>query len=201
MWRALARFALASTALAACGPRTASRGRLVSRPHRGAQALLTYPASGRAKVAFVVVHRPGPSEIAGGPWKGEAWAQCDPAEFDPATDSQHDVELWSEPGRACVPAAVVHSRVADAHCHAGGSRLQLARAEHSFVRDPEGTWAAKFLALPYEADSTLPPDAVDTGFSRGDTHLWLAADERAAYTVTGEGVERWPAQTIPQPCA
>ncbi len=46
----------------------------------------------------------------------------------------------------------------------------------------------------FEADASLPADAVRTGYSDGDRQLWFAPSEAAlaAYIVDGENIERWP---------
>lgn len=81
------------------------------------------------------------------------------------------------------------------------SILRVEKAGHSYVRDPQETYSGDLLSTTYQANSALPDDAVDTGYFRGDRRLWLAADKLAAYVVTPENVERWPALTGQAGCA
>lgn len=71
--------------------------------------------------------------------------------------------------------------------------LSVRRAGKTYVRDPEGAYSVRVLSTSYEERSALPPDAVDTGWVRGDRRVWLAADDRAAYVVMPDRVEQWPA--------
>lgn len=175
--------------------------------HEGDRALFTYDVDGRTKVALVVVRRTSdldsfgePINKSGWPWTGESWAQCDAAEYDPSADAEHDTDIWSDADRARVPTAEIQSRPANAHCSPGATTLSVKKAGYAYVRDPQGTFSG-FLASSYEENSALPGDAVDTGYFHGDRHLWLAGDKQAAYVVTPQHVERWPAIVGEAVCA
>lgn len=178
------------------GPGTVPKSgyRMVRRT--GDRALFAYEVAGRAKVALTVVDH-SDDELLGarGPWTGEAWAQCDPAEFDPAADTDHQIGIWMDAAGSRVPTSLIHTRPAATHCWPGALLLRLKDAGLDFVRDPEGAYGEDLKSMSYEANVALPASAVDTGYTHDDWHLWLAEDKRAAFVVKPDGVERWPAIT------
>jgi hypothetical protein len=178
------------------GPDTVPKSgyRMVRR--EGDRALFTYDVAGRAKVALTAVDRSDDENLATtGPWTGDAWAQCDPAEFDPAADSDHQIGIWIDGAGSRVPTSLIQSRPAATHCWPGAHLLRMKDAGHYFVRDPERAYGEGLISMPFEANSALPGTAVDTGYTHGDWHLWLAKDKLAAFVVKPDGVERWPAIT------
>jgi len=75
----------------------------------------------------------------------------------------------------------------------GASTVDL--EELRFVRDATGEWTRSSSATTFDPDSRLPARAYDTGYNRGDWHLWVV-DSRiteAVCLVHGDTVERWPA--------
>jgi hypothetical protein len=74
----------------------------------------------------------------------------------------------------------------------------------TYVRDPQGVLKARTLGA-FDADSSLPKDAVDTGYQRGDWRLWVVpsdAPAQAVYVVNTDPaargvVERWPRTSYP----
>jgi hypothetical protein len=61
-----------------------------------------------------------------------------------------------------------------------------------FVRDPDGLFTEQ-LASEFETDVSLPGDAVDTGYSNPDLHLWIAPSDKSGVYVDIDGAfERWP---------
>ena len=62
-----------------------------------------------------------------------------------------------------------------------------------FARDPDGTMDIPEVQQGFRAGTSLPADAVDTGYSQGPVHLWTAASDagRFVYAVLGDEVERW----------
>jgi hypothetical protein len=75
----------------------------------------------------------------------------------------------------------------------GASTVDL--EELRFVRDATGEWTRSSSATTFDPDSRLPARAYDTGYHRGDWHLWVV-DSRiteAVWLVHGDTVERWPA--------
>ena len=65
-----------------------------------------------------------------------------------------------------------------------------------YVRDPQGIFSSS-IAGSFDGDATLPDDAADTGYHRGDWQLWVAPSDadRAVYLVNADPashvVERW----------
>lgn len=71
----------------------------------------------------------------------------------------------------------------------------------TYVRDPDGVLEDR-LATGYDADAVLPDDAIDTGYHRGDWHLWTASsrDDEAIFLVNANIVEMWPLLTSAGEC-
>jgi hypothetical protein len=55
------------------------------------------------------------------------------------------------------------------------------------------------FVVPFDSDTELPPDAVDTGYSREERSFWLSADDSVAYLVSEDRVEAWPTPDSPDP--
>lgn len=72
-----------------------------------------------------------------------------------------------------------------------------------YVTDPDGVLGEQSYESALDPDVELPADAVDTGFEKAGTELWISAPERskAAYLVTPERTEQWPAVAEPIGCA
>ena len=70
----------------------------------------------------------------------------------------------------------------------------LGRVTLLYARDPDGVLPATEVTAPYEAHTSLPPTAKDTGFHQRDLHLWIVPAQigEAVYLVRGQNVERWP---------
>ena len=71
-----------------------------------------------------------------------------------------------------------------------------------YVRDPQGLLGSMTDGT-FRADASLPEDAADTGYHRGDWQLWVAPSDadRAVYVVNADPaaqgvVERWPRASI-----
>jgi hypothetical protein len=68
-----------------------------------------------------------------------------------------------------------------------------------YVRDPKGLFDDGALHVGYLGDTSLPADAVDTGYHRGSWHLFVSPSEAddAVYVVNGNAgtVERWGRST------
>jgi hypothetical protein len=62
-----------------------------------------------------------------------------------------------------------------------------------FVRDPAAVFGQPELAAGYDPDASLPDDAVDSGFRRGDVSLWhVPGDQSAVWLLSDDTAERWP---------
>jgi hypothetical protein len=75
--------------------------------------------------------------------------------------------------------------------------------QRQYVRDPEGLFDDA-LRVGYLADTTLPSDAVDTGYHRGPWQLWVSPNQAddAVFVLDGDTnvVERWGRSSQPILC-
>ena len=157
------------------------------------RVLLSWDVAGRTKVAMIVhdgitdyLHHRG--------WGVETWAQCDPAEFPPATTEALGISIWQDRTGARVPVAAVHSVPGQQVCHFGGTgSLQVGK--QSYVHDPNATMS-RYLLMPYDGSAALPSDARDSGWHHYGRELWFASNHAAVYLVSlasSSDVQRWPA--------
>ncbi len=154
------------------------------------RSLFTYAPRGDVKVAVVVVDKPSDQNSEAG-WAMESYAQCDPAEFDPAADAETGHAVWTDKDGRRVPVRQLHSAPGAEHCGWQEATF-LDYGGERYVRDPEGALEKVWLAVTYDGHADLPEDARDTGFRLGDQQLFEAADGRSVYVRTGTAVERWP---------
>lgn len=72
-----------------------------------------------------------------------------------------------------------------------------------YVTDPDGVLGEQSYETALDPDVELPADAVDTGFEKAGTELWISAPEQpgAAYLVGPQRTEQWPATAEPIGCA
>lgn len=110
---------------------------------------------------------------------------------------------WTAPdGRAAT-----HKQISDFeykasdHCSWPNVRM-LWFAGVQYVKDPDGVLGEQSYETAVDLDAELPGDAVDTGFEKAGTELWISAPEQpgAAYLVGPERTEQWPAATEPIAC-
>lgn len=73
-----------------------------------------------------------------------------------------------------------------------GEWLQFVRAEAPTRLD--------WIAGPVEINVSLLSDAIDTGYERNGTRLFLAADSGYVWLMSDEATERWPRQLPQQGC-
>jgi hypothetical protein len=81
--------------------------------------------------------------------------------------------------------------------------LTIDENDRAYVRAPDRELLQDYFAEDFQASVKLPPDVIDTGFNRGNEHLWLSTDRERAY-VGARGarmVELWPRTTKPLMCA
>ena len=73
-----------------------------------------------------------------------------------------------------------------------------------YVRDPKGRFDDGALHVGYLPDTSLPPDAADTGYHRGAWHLWVSPSQAddAVFVVNADSgaVELWGRATPPILC-
>ena len=118
-----------------------------------------------------------------------------------------DSEEWTSRSGCLVRIDVLAERSGAAHCgHAQarviitgtplGSRYTGPHDARTYIRDPEGTYHDAQLTQRFTASTTLPREAVDSGFRRGALELWHTPnDPSALYLKSPSAVERWPLGT------
>jgi hypothetical protein len=161
--------------------------------------LYVLDVQGLAKQA-VVVHNGPATEGAGGPgWYMESWATCDYSELPRSVTESTGLQIWTDSLGNPVSTKRLQERSGPAHCD-WQSMIFLGLGQAVYVRDPEPD-LADYFADAYRAHTTLPSNAVDTGFRHGRQHLWLSPDKQIAYlgTTTGD-LEAWPRTIKPLLC-
>lgn len=156
------------------------------------RVLFTYTADGEAKVAVIVARADGEVELtADRGWVVETFAACDPAEFDPAADADHNNSVWSKAtGERALTSTILSLQGAE---HCGWETVTfLVFKGRQYVRDPNDAFAVPTVQ-PYDANATLPATATDTGYRKDGRELWLSADREVAYLVDADETEAWPA--------
>lgn len=153
-----------------------------------------YEAAGRIKV--VLVFEPNLDELRGGTrFAITELRACAPSEWGADVELGGGRTIWTneETGRILVDI------VGPEHC--GWQSARILHLEHDdgtidrqYARDPLGVFngVPGFLDT-YAEGVDLPDDATFSGYraANGD-ELWFTPDDRAAYVVTSDGVERWP---------
>jgi hypothetical protein len=165
--------------------------------------LYTYEVDTLVKEA-VIVHR-GRNTAGSVGWYVESWAACDPAEFPDSVDAFHGLQIWTDARGRRVPTTAVVSSGGPEHCDWQDMTF-LTLGRHLQGDQPSGTTyvgnadpdLSKWFAEPYRRHVNLPGD---TGYHRGDQHLWLAADRKRAYVGDADDVELWPRMTMKLACA
>lgn len=167
------------------------------------RVLYVAEVGGRTKAALVVHDGKGSEGTGGDGWYAESWATCDVVEMPPEFVEQLGYEVWTDPGGRVVPTTDLIVMRGPEHCDwQDMTFLSLSRpgADPMFVREPHPELGDHF-AEPYEPRTSLPADAVDSGFRHDGERLWLAADRSRAYVdATPEDVEAWPRTVQPLGC-
>lgn len=162
------------------------------------RVLFTYAAADRTLQA-AVVHR-GPAAPGTGAGKdGIAWwvessARCDVVEYPDGLAESWGVEVWTDTTGRRISSQIISSSTSDGDCLTEGVRtLQLANGQAD-AREylAHGDEYPDVTAEPFRVDVQLPADAVDSGYSHGDEHLWFSADGRRAYVGGPDRFELWP---------
>jgi hypothetical protein len=79
-----------------------------------------------------------------------------------------------------------------------GARYTTPADTTEFVRDPDGVFGRPDLTAGFDPGATLPGDAMDSGYRRGNLAIWhIPGDQTAIWLVSPGGVERWPAGDAP----
>jgi hypothetical protein len=171
----------------------------------GGRVLFSYDVRGRTKVAFIAANSMRDFNDDKG-WGIETWSQCDPSELPDQVTSALGIQVWHDASGNRIPVAKIESYPGPEHCDWQDITfltVDTKSGERLFVRDSTGE-LGDLLVTAYDAVSTLPKHAIDTGFERGGRHLWLHPNGTAAYLVrrtSPESVERWPAAKQRVACA
>jgi hypothetical protein len=148
------------------------------------ETLYVYQSQGRIVIAIVVSSNVGPDNA--DPWVADELRACDWTEWGADADLGPGYAAWERPdGRV--------AWAVDGAGHCGWESTTLLHlGKHAYARDPQGVLDPTWLTQPYEHTATLPPDAYDSTYRRGERELWLAADKSAAYAVGANRTESWP---------
>lgn len=157
----------------------------------GDRTVYTYSSDGRVKVAVVI--SPRFSEFVGGqPFTIEELRTCDPSEYGGTVDLGEQTTVWTHE----VTGDVVSDIAGHRHCGWESARLLHVEIDgipvRQYLRDPLGVFRPDRLDS-FAGDVELPDNAAFSGYRTEDgRELWFTDDDRAAYVVTPDGVERWP---------
>ena len=130
---------------------------------------------------------------------------CDPSELPAKVAEARDFGVWEDASGRRVPVTELMSFQGAEHC--SWEHITFLHVGHGedldqYIRDTTGEFAAA-LPMTYEAHTTKPGSASDTGFRRDGRQLWLTPERDAAYLVSIDDhadVERWPAAAEPIYC-
>ena len=172
----------------------------------GDRHVYAYENDGRAKV--IVVMSPRFGEFVGdAAFTIEELRTCDPSEYGATVDLGPHQRVWThdDSGEILIDIA------GPGHCDWETARmLHVAKADgtldRQYLRDPLGVFVDEQfddgLLDSYAEGVDLPTDASFSGYRTPDgLELWFTSEDRAAYVVTPDGVERWPRADPPRGCA
>ena len=169
----------------------------------GDRAVYAYEAGDRIKV--IVFISPRFSALVGGAsFTIEEMRTCDPSEYGATVDLGPHQRVWAheETGEVLTDIA------GPGHCGWESARmLHLSNEDGTlakqYLRDPLGVFDdVPALLDTYAEGVELLADATFSGYQTVDgLELWFTPDDRAAYVVTPDGVERWPRADEPIGCA
>lgn len=168
----------------------------------GGRMLFSFDVEDRTKVAFILYD--GTVGYGGKGWGVESYGACDPSEWPAEVTEELGIGVFTDPDGARVPVTTVTTFRGSEHCGEQDTTFltfgEYGKGE-SFVGNPSRSMRSQLRAT-YEEDVALPADATDTGFSKDELRVWLAADGSAAYLVGADGfAERWPAPKETMWCA
>jgi hypothetical protein len=173
----------------------------------GDRVLFSYDVGEQTKIAYIAADgvRDHVEDDVG--WGIESWASCDPAELPAGVTETLGLRVWHDQEGHRVPVTTITHYPGPEHCDwqditflsMGDGRTQYLGGGGT-----EEFAGQDLLETTYDGDATLPDDATDTGYEYDDWHLWLAADQSAAYVVGVDDpshAERWPAAKDEIACA
>ena len=161
------------------------------------RTLFTYSVEGMSKVAVIVADSNTIDLDASDLWTVETFATCDPAEYDPTVDDRLPMDVWLDADGNRVPTSIITSFPGAEHCE-WESVTYLIYEDQQFISDPRGVMDVPYV-VPYDADTELPADAVETGYRHDDRDLWVSADGQVAYLAGSDRVEAWPKPDTTEP--
>jgi hypothetical protein len=161
-----------------------------------ARLLYTHSTAQSPKIAVVVRHTEGGPD--GDGWSMEVFAACDRAELDPAYDEP--LRIWVDAEGRRAPTLEITAYPGAEHCD-WEDVIYLNYEERTYLGGDVPSELVPSLVTAPERDIDLPPDAVDTGFTSGDTDLWLSADESIAYLVSPTHLDGFALAIAPVWCA
>ena len=160
-----------------------------------------FRADGEVKV--VVVFSGRFAEMSGHRYSPDELRACPDAEFGREAQFLDGRRVWTHE----TTGLILTDMPGPGHCGWESARmLYVPEADGSlgkqYVRDPLGVFAGVRMLDTYAEDVDLPDDASFSGYGtpEGD-ELWFTDEDRAAYVVTPDGVERWPRAEEPIGCA
>lgn len=156
------------------------------------RVLFTYQVSGDTKVAVIVAKNSDHRTSGEDGWSTETFAQCDPAELPDEVTDELDIDVWVNEQGERIPVTVISSSQGPEHCDWDSATFLHLRGD-TFVKDPEGVLPSEHLNGTFVPDTSMPTDANDTGYRLDAQQLWVRADGSAAFVMTEQRVERWPA--------
>ena len=109
-----------------------------------------------------------------------------------------DDGVWIDSSGERVPESTVTSYQGEKHCDWQDVTF-LEHGDDQYVRDVRGQLTTSLFAT-YDGSAELPADATDTGLRHDGRELWVVPAKDAAFLVSTDDVERWPASKQPIGC-
>jgi hypothetical protein len=161
----------------------------------GGSNLMRYvnAVDGRIKAVIIM----GGHSVDGGVghWQIVAFRACQAAEYDQLRGRTTDDAPWVDANG--LPTTAVRTVVGPGHCGWESTVwLFLDGDTRLYIRDPLKV-LQQFEVGRYSARTTLPKDAVATGYKSVDRELFTTPNKDFVYVRAPSGVERWPRSTDP----
>lgn len=159
-----------------------------------------FQAGDEVKVVLVISERFG--ELAGARFSADELRTCPEAEFGAEAEFNDGRRVWVHETSGLTLADIAGLE----HCGWQSARmLHVPAADGSlwkqYLRDPEGVFVGSRVLDTYAEDVDLPDGATFSGYRNLEGHeLWFTDEDRAAYVLTADGVERWPRAEEPIGC-
>lgn len=160
------------------------------------RVLFVAEVAGVPKAAVIVHDGEGTEGTGGDGWYVESWATCDVVELPSDFVEEVSYEVWTDARGRLVPTRELEVFRGAEHCDwQDMTFLSLGQWDEdvpTFVRAPDPD-LREYFDEPFRARTTLPSDAIDSGFRRDNDRLWLSPDHSRVYVGAGpKDVETWP---------